>query len=428
MRGKLKTIPKNFKLKGKKVLLRVDFNMPLEKFGNKYRVMDTARLEYAIPTIVRLSKAGARVILLTHIGEPDGKIITALRVKPIIEKLKHLLPKEVPQPRSIYHWRFKQLRSLVNELEDGEIFCLENVRFHKGEEPNDRTFAKELSTLADLYVNEAFSVSHRTHASLVGICNYLPHYAGWRFAEEVAALDRVSVRPRRPFVLVLGGAKAHDKIALMIKLVPRVTVILLAGVVANTLLKMKGIGIGRSRFDEHPAVASLEELMKKFQAFPGFKEKINLLELPLDAIVANGPDGPARVVDFSAGENLKPTESIYDIGPKTMRHFAMFLRKARTIVWNGPMGMIEQRRFRHGSLVVAEMIAARSKGKAFGVVGGGESIAVLNETGMAKHVDYISTGGGAMLEYLSGQELSGLKPLLINPAGKVRGKSKEKTS
>jgi phosphoglycerate kinase len=243
------------------------------------------------------------------------------------------------------------------------------------------------------------------------VCRYLPAYAGWRLAEEVAALDRVSIRPRRPFVLVLGGAKAHDKIALMIKLAPRATVILLAGVVANTLLRMKGIDIGRSRFDEHPAVASLKELMKKRQAFLGLKEKVNLLELPLDVVAASGSDGAARLVDFSAGETLKPEESIYDIGPKTMRRFSMFLRKAKTIVWNGPMGMIEQRRFRHGSLVIAEMIAARSKGEAFGLVGGGETIAVLNETGMAEHIDYISTGGGAMLQYLSGQELPGLKPL-----------------
>src|SRR3989338_8269233 len=246
MRGRLKTIPDNFKLKGKRVLLRVDFNMPLEKVGSKYRVVDTARLEHAIPTIVRLSKAGARVILLTHVGEPGGKIITALRVKPIVEKLNHLLPKDVPRARSIYHWRFKQLRSLTRSLGDGEILCLENVRFHKGEKENDPAFAKELSTLADIYVNEAFSVSHRTHASLVGICKYLPPYAGWRLVEEISALERASVRPRHPFVLVLGGAKAHDKIALMIKLAPRAKAILLAGVVANTLLQMKGIGIGRS--------------------------------------------------------------------------------------------------------------------------------------------------------------------------------------
>lgn len=413
MRGRLKIIPKNFKLKGKRVLLRVDFNVPLEKVGAKYRVMDTARLEQAIPTIVRLSKSGARIILLTHVGEPGGKIITALRVKPIIEKLKHLLPKDVPRPRSIYHWRFKQLRSLTRNMKDGEILCLENVRFHKGEKTNDSAFAKELASLANLYINEAFAASHRAHASLVGVCHYLPAYAGWRLAEEVTALDRVGKHPHQPFVLVLGGAKAHDKTALMIKLAPRAAVILLAGVIANTLLKMKGVGIGRSRIDDHPSsVTALKNLMEKRQKFPGLKEQVFLLELPLDAIVANSPDEPARVVDFSAGESLKPIESIYDIGPKTMRHFSMFLRKARTIVWNGPMGMIEQRRFRHGSLVVAEMIAARSKGKAFGVVGGGESLAVLDETGMAKHVDYISTGGGAMLEYLSGQELPGLKALL----------------
>ena len=412
MRGRLKTIPDNFKLKGKRVLVRVDFNVPLEKVGAKYRVMDTARLEHAIPTIVRLSRAGAKVILLTHVGAPGGKIITGLRVKPIVEKLKHLLPKDVPRPRSIYHWRFKQLRPLVENLKEGEIFCLENVRFNKGEETNDLVFAKELSTLADLYVNEAFSVSHRAHASIVGVCRYLPHYAGWRLAEEIAALDRVSVRPRQPFVLVLGGAKAHDKTAVMIKLAPRAAVILAAGVIANTLLKIKGVNIGRSKVDDHPSVGLLKNLMNKRSKIAGLKESVMLIELPIDAIVAESAHGPARIVDLSIGEQLKPPEVIYDIGPQTMRRFSMFLRRAKTIVWNGPMGLIEQRRFRHGSLVVGEMIAARSKGKAFGLVGGGETIAVLSETGMAEHVDYISTGGGAMLEYLSGQELAGLKPLL----------------
>lgn len=394
------------------MLLRVDFNVPLEKAGAKYRVTDTARLEHAIPTIVRLSKAGAKVILLTHVGAPQGKIITGLRVKPIVEKLKHLLPKDVPRPRSIYHWRFKQLRPLVSDLKEGDVFCLENVRFHKGEETNDTTFAKELATLADIYVNEAFSVSHREHASVSAICRYLPHYAGWRLAEEIAALDHVSVQPRQPLVLVLGGAKAHDKIALMTKLAPRAAVILAAGVIANTLLKINGIGIGRSKVDDHPSVGLLKNLMKKRSKIAGLKEKINLIELPSDGIVAESADAPARVVDWTVGEQVKPQEVIYDIGPKTMRHFSAMIRRARTIIWNGPMGLVEERRFRHGSLVIGEMIAARSKGKAFGVVGGGETIAVLRETGMAEHVDYISTGGGAMLEYLSGVTLPGLQALL----------------
>ena len=411
MRVKLNTIPKTLKLNGKRVLLRVDFNVPLKKIGKLQKVADPARLRHALPTIVRLSKAGARLILVTHVGEPNGKIITKLRVRPIIDELARLLPDDIPRPKSIYHWRFNQLRQKVTALNNGEILCLENVRFHKGEETNDPVFAKNLASLGNIYVNEAFSVSHRAHASLVGVCRYLPHYAGWRLAEEVAVLDRVSVRPRQPLVLVIGGAKVHDKTALMIKLAVLAKVILVAGVVANTLLKMKGISVGRSLVDEHPAINSIKSLLKKRQAFFGFKEKIFLLQLPLDAVVSESPDGPARLIDFSAGQILKPTESIRDIGPQTMRLFSSFIRRAKTIIWNGPMGLIEQRSFRHGSLVVAEMIAARSKGKAFGLVGGGESISVLNETGMAEYVDYVSTGGGAMLEYLSGQSLPGLKCL-----------------
>ena len=408
----LRTLPSSYPLQGKRVLVRVDFNVPLKKVGSRYRVVDDSRLRNALPTIVRLSRAGARVVLITHIGEPGGRVVRALSTAPAAARLAELLPAGIPRPQHAAHWEFLKLRQQVAKLRDGQILCLENVRFCQGEKTNDPVFSKKLAALADLYMNEAFSVSHRAHASVVGVCRYLPHFAGWQLMHEVEALERVSRHARPPFVLVLGGAKVHDKTLIMINLAPRLTSVLLGGVIANTILHMTGHGIGSSRVDGEPPRVSLRRLLKQRRRVDDLTHTMPLLQLPSDVVVARRLTAPPHIVDFAAGEDVPADESIFDIGPHTAAHYARVLAQAETILWNGPLGLIERPSFAKGSRVMAEAIARQSRRGAFSAVGGGDSLAVLSSAGLAASIGFVSTGGGAMLEYLTGKTLPGLKPLL----------------
>lgn len=406
----LRTLPSSYPLKGKRVLLRVDFNVPLKKNGRTYRVVDDSRLRNAVPTIVRLSRAGARVILVTHIGEPGGQAVRALSTAPAAARLAQLLPAGITRPVHAAHWDFPRLRQRIAKLGDGQIMCLENVRFCPGEKTNDPRFSRNLASLADLYINEAFSVSHRAHASVVGVCRYLPHFAGWQLMQEVEALERVSRHARPPFVLVLGGAKVHDKTLMMINLAPRLTSVLLGGVIANTILQMTGRGIGGSRLDGDPPRGSLRRLLKKRRRVDG-RVRLPLLQLPGDVVVARRVNAPSHTVYFKDGEEVAADESIFDIGPRTAAHYARVLAQAETILWNGPLGLIERPVFAQGSRIVAQAIARQSRRGAFSAVGGGDSLAVLSKAGLVKSMGFVSTGGGAMLEYLTGKTLPGLKPL-----------------
>jgi len=409
---KIKQIPKDLDFKGKKVLVRVDLNVPIIK-DNKgnFLVGDDTKIKYALKTIAYLSNANARVVLCTHLGQPAGKKTENFSLKPVAEVLKHLLPTSVPEFEFVTGWDFKLLQAKVNSLSEGGIILLENLRFNSGEEINDLNFSKDLASLGDIYINEAFAVSHRQHASLVGVTKYLPSYAGWHLIEEVEILDQVRSKPKSPFVVVVGGLKVHDKIGMLSFLSGKANVALIGGAAGNTLLKLNGQAIGKSPIDPKAPTATLRRFLKIKKRWPKIGLQ-SLIQLPIDVVVAKNINATPRLVDFSTGDKVKPNECIYDIGPKTVQLFSSYIKKAETIVWNGPMGVIEKPQFSQGSRSLGWLIAARSSGRAFGVVGGGETLSVLDVIQMFEYVDYCASGGGAMLAFLSGIELPGLRSII----------------
>jgi phosphoglycerate kinase len=292
----------------------------------------------------------------------------------------------------------------VAKMRNGDIVLLQNLRFHPGEDANDQKFAKELATLADIYVNDAFAVSHREAASVAAITKELPSYAGLLLEEEVAVLSRVLTRAKKPFVALLGGAKISTKIGTIQNLARKAGTVLLGGAITNTIFAARGYGVGTSLISKEDfALAKKLRSSKKFV-------------LPVDAVIGDPkrPERTARVVDIRAAPHeICPKKlAIFDVGPRTVSLYAGFLKRAQTILWNGPVGWFEVRAGSHATRALARLIAARSSGRAFGVVGGGETIQALHETHMAHFVDHISTGGGAMLEFLAGKTLPGIKPLL----------------
>jgi len=286
----------------------------------------------------------------------------------------------------------KKTEKAIAEAKPGEIVFLENLRFDKGEENNDRVFAKRLAALADVYVNEAFSVCHREHASVNAIKKYLPSYAGFLLGKEIEMLDRV-IKPIKPLVVVMGGSKISTKIGLIKNLNKKASKILIGGGLANTFLKAKGLEIGKSLFDKG-GLNIAKSLLKNKKII-----------LPIDAVVSQSPNGRPELKDVG---DISKKDYIFDIGPKTVRLYSKDIREAKTIAWNGPLGMFEKPAFKHGTVALATLIAARSRGKTFGVVGGGETIEAINMTKMQGYVDWVSTGGGAMLSYLGGERMPGL--------------------
>lgn len=410
MVGDLKILTHKSNLKGKHVLLRLDVNVPIEKTNRgTWRVADDSRIREAVPAVTRLQRAGAKIIIAAHLGEPKGKTVSDLRMHPVAARIRAHLQEEKHPVKEITTWDFREISKAVNALHEGETLILENLRFQKGEEKNDIAFAKKLAALADIYINEAFSVSHRKHASLVAITKYLPHYAGWRLAEEVGVLEHVRTKSKQPMVIIIGGAKVHDKIEMLVTLAPRAATILVGGISANTILRMNKIAIGRSRVDTKPPTKALRQLLKEHRELNG--KNVPLLCLPIDGVVATSETARPRTVRWGRGEVVAKNEIIYDIGPETIRLFASVVRQARTLIWNGPMGLIEIPKFSHGSEAIARLVATRSRGVAFGIVGGGESLEVLHRTNMQQDVDFCSTGGGAMLKFLAGNKLPGIEAL-----------------
>ncbi|MEK7516566.1 MAG: phosphoglycerate kinase [Patescibacteria group bacterium] len=386
--------------KGKRVFLRVDFNVPIVR--GKVAPGGDWRIERALPTIGYLTHHGARVILGTHLGRPGGRARAALRLDPIAKRLGTLLGggrvKKLPECVG------RKVAQAVAKMRNGELVLLENLRFHSGEDTDDPKFAKELATLADVYVNDAFAVSHREAASVVAITKELPSYAGLLLEEEVAVLSRVTTRAKKPLVALLGGAKISTKIGTIQNLARKAGTVLLGGAITNTIFAARGYGVGASLISKEDfALAKKLRSSKK-------------LELPVDAVIGDPkhPERTARVVEIRATphEVCPKKFAIFDIGPRTVALYAGFLKRAQTIVWNGPLGWFEVRSGSHATRALARLIAARSSGRAFGVVGGGETIQALHETHMAHFVDHVSTGGGAMLEFLAGKTLPGIKPLI----------------
>lgn len=390
----IKSVKRLKNLQGKKIFLRVDFNVPLAAG----KIKEDYKIKSGLATIEFLRAQGACLIIASHLGEPAGRYEAASSLKPVALRLKSLLKQPI---KFLPFGLGAATRTKIEKMRPGEIVLLENLRFYQGEYDNDNKFARELATLADIYVNDAFAVCHRNQASVSSIKKYLPAYAGLLLVQEVGALHNI-LKPKKPLVVIMGGAKIKTKAPLLTKLYPAASQILLGGGLANNFFKFQGLEIGRSLVD-----AGSDPDVKKF--FSGKKLSKKII-LPLDVVIKR-KDGSVRVILPGA---VKKSDRILDIGPATIASFAKYIKQAKTLVWNGPLGKFEEDSFKHGTLVIASLVAARSSGRAYGVVGGGETVAALKLTKMSEYVDWISTAGGAMLAYLSGAKMPGLSLIVKN--------------
>jgi len=392
-RGPVKLSVKDLDLEGRRVFLRADLNVPLAEG----RITDDTRIRSSLPTINYCLAAGASVVLASHLGRPKGAPDARYSLAPVAGKLDGLLGRPAPlAPDCVSDATLLQALA----LNPGELLLLENLRFHPGEEENDREFARALGRLADCYVNDAFSASHRAHASLVGITRFLqPAAAGLQLQQEVEALGRILDRPDRPLAAILGGAKVGDKLVLVRNLLMRADILLIGGGMAFTFLKAQGRAVGRSLVED-----GLLEKASELLALA--RERGVVLELPEDVVVAESPDGEAKGVT-PAGEIPAGLMGL-DIGPASLARFREALTAARTIVWNGPMGVFEKGAFAAGTVELARAVAASS---AFSVVGGGDTAAAIHQARVEGRIGYLSTAGGAFLEFLEGRSLPGIAAL-----------------
>jgi len=393
----LKTLKSIKNWKGKHVLLRADFNVPLKKG----EIKELYKIEKSLPTIKFLLAKGAKVILLSHLGRPE-KIEKELSLKPVAAALENKLEKEVKiinfekikkNPES--YW--VEAKNLTDNMKNGEVVVLENVRFIKGEEKNDKVVAKKFAALGDIFVLDGFAVAHRDAVTVTGIAKHLPTVAGLLMEEEINGLNKIMQKPKKPFVVVLGGSKMETKIPLLKQFASKAHYILVGGGIANTYYFAKGARIGKSLIDKDH---------KKEALFYGKKKNVIM---PLDFIVGTEKGQKCHIVDVDEKINLKNNEAIFDIGPKTITYFAKIIKNAKTLVWNGALGYFEQHPYEYGTYAVARLFATRAKGRAFGVCGGGETVEVLKKLDLMEDIDLVSTGGGAMLEFLSGKKLPGVK-------------------
>ena len=395
---------------GKRVFVRVDFNVPLADG----KVQDDSRIRAAIPTIISLGQAGAKVILASHLGRPNGKVTDGLRLRPVGQRLAELLRRNVPVTGDALGLGTEDA---LRRMRPGEIVLLENLRFHPEEEANDPEFAATLASYADLYVNDAFGTAHRAHASTVGIARLLPAYAGLLMERELAMLSKLLESPERPFAAILGGAKVSDKIGVIDNLLTKVDLLVLGGGMANTFLLAQGKTIGKS-LAEPDRVQDARRILARAE-----KNKVRVV-LPVDVIVAKEVTRGTEYKTLQA-EKIPASWHIVDLGKASQDLMVDALSDVQTVFWNGPLGVFEIPSFAHGTNAVARMLAERAEKGATVVIGGGDSVAAITRQGLADKMTHISTGGGASLEFLEGRELPGVTVLSTATGREAEGSQEE---
>ena len=385
----------DLRLKNKKILLRVDFNVPI-KNGT---ITETSRIEKIIPTIKLLIKKEAKIIIISHIGRPKGKVVEEMSLKPISRTLASLLNKEILFNNNILN---KNTISEVNKMPKGSIMLLENIRFNEGEELNNKEFAKKLSNLGDLYVNDAFSVSHRSHASVDAITKYIPSYYGLQITEEINALKKITSEIKKPVTLIIGGSKISTKIKIINNLIKKFNNIIIVGGMANTMLKHMGSKIGKSLY-ENDCESLIKEILQN-------SNKYNCkIICPLDVVVSKNLEGRGTNKNLHEIEN---DDIILDVGPKTISSIRKTIDDTNTVLWNGPAGYFENPNFQIGTKKILEIIEQKTKkDNIFSVAGGGETVAAINKFNKLNSFTFVSTAGGAFLEFLEGKDLPGIKAL-----------------
>lgn len=384
-------------LQGKRVFIRVDFNVPLD---DQQHITDDTRIREAMPTIRKALELGGKVVLASHLGRPKGAD-KKLSLLPVAKRLAELLGKE-HEVLMADDCVGEGVGKMAKELKPGQVLMLENLRFHKQEEANDETFARELASFADVYCNDAFGTAHRAHASTAGMAAFVKEKcAGFLMRKEIEKLGKIVKNPEKPFVVVLGGAKVSDKIKVIENLLPKCNVMLIGGAMAYTFLKAQGASVGKSRVEEDklPLALRLIDLAKQH----GVE-----LVLPVDHVVGSSPDEKSEATDV-ADRNIPADKMGLDIGSKSRALFTQHIRNAKTVLWNGPMGLFEVAKFAEGTKSVATAMSLNSQ--ALTVVGGGDSAAAINEFGLASKISHVSTGGGASLELLEGLKLPGIAAL-----------------
>jgi len=379
---------KDFQLYDKKVLVRADFNVPISSEG---KILDDFKIIRSLPTIKYLKEQGAKIILASHLGRPQEEEKISLR--PIAKKLEELLEHKV---NFINNCIGRGAQKAVNNLNSGDIILLENLRFFSGEEQNDEVFAKRLANLAEIYVNDAFASSHRAHASIVGVPKFLPSASGFLLKEEITTLSSVMKNPKRPLIAILGGAKLKTKLPCLLSFLKKADHLLIAGMLAPVILAIQKIAISSQHFSEE-----LEEEVRKIELTNP------KLHMPIDALVGLRDHQEDYLRQAGVGK-IRKEEQMFDIGPESIRIFSHVIQEAGTIIWNGPLGFIEDERFGNGTLAIASAVL---RTPAFSIVGGTDTNNFLAKNNLRDKFGYVSTGGGAMLEFLSGKEFPGIKML-----------------
>ena len=388
-------LDQNLVLKGKKAILRVDLNVPI-KNGS---ITEVSRIIKILPTLKLLVKKEAKIIILSHIGRPKGKVVNGMSLEPISKKLSDLLNTEV-----LFNKSEINERTLVeiNQIPNGSIMMLENIRFYEEEEKNSNSFSKKISSLGDLYINDAFSCSHRAHSSIEGITKYMPSYCGLQFIEEINALNKITSNITRPVTCIRGGSKISTKIKIISNLIKKFDNIIIVGGMGNAMLKNTGINIGKSVCDD-----GYKDLVGEI-----LKKSIThncQIYYPLDVVVSKELEGSGTIKEIN---EVNDDEMILDIGPKTITSIKKIVNNSNTVLWNGPAGYFENPNFANGTKEILEIIAnKKSKDKIYAVAGGGETVAVINKFKKLDSFNFVSTAGGAFLEYLEGKELPGIKAL-----------------